>query len=303
TSNEESWQRWRNTILASFFTVSILAIVNYIPPDTWPTGGRVGDRNSFSTFVVLIVPFLLLGISQSGIRGMPAMLIWLSVPLALVTGFLTNNRIMWPTFALMTVLFAVLYLYKADLGKRARIVSGAVVLGLLVVFTALFAVVSHQKDGVVEQNIAGVKNSFAEDPRFVIWSYAANRISERPLTGYGYGRGILRKDFREALGSPLRWHAHNMFLNYILEMGPLGGVALIWLFAALAMEFWRLYRSSDGMSWQQGIFGLVVLGGIAIKATTDDILVRDNSLLFWALMGMALGLGHRTSRQAVSRPG
>ncbi|MEP6908767.1 MAG: O-antigen ligase family protein, partial [Pseudoxanthomonas sp.] len=205
----------------------------------------------------------------------------------------TLNRIMWPTFALMTVVFSVLYLCRADLSKRARMFSIVVLLGLLGMFTVLFAVVSQHKGGMAEQNIAGVKKSFSEDPRFEIWSYAKNRIAERPITGYGYGRGILRKDFREDLGNPLHWHAHNMLLNYILEIGPLGGVALLCLFTGLATEFWKLYRCSDNKSWQQGIFGLVVLSGIATKAMTDDIVVRDSSLLFWAFMGMALGLGQR----------
>ena len=66
------------------------------------------------------------------------------------------------------------------------------------------------------------------------------RLRERPIFGFGFGRGILQEDFREALGSPLYWHGHDVFLNQALGMGVIG-LALfataLGLFTAIPLVF------------------------------------------------------------------
>jgi O-antigen ligase len=138
---------------------------------------------------------------------------------------------------------------------------------------------------------------FDRDPRFEIWVYAAERIRERPWSGYGYGRGILRSDFRTHFDNILKWHGHNVVIDYVMEAGVLGGVVIIGLFVALAMHAWRIYRSGDERAWRFGVWSLAMLAGIALKVMTDDILVRESSLLFWSALGMSFGVASRAGRR------
>ena len=293
TKNEAVWQIWRTILVSAFLVVSLHAIFNYFRLGDWAAAGLVGDRNAYSTYIVVIAPFLFLTTAQTGIRSRAGKLLWLTIALALITGYLTLNRIMWVTLMIETAIFVFLYLRKSAVtATKKRRVRLAIVTAICAVFAVQFFLVSHVGS-------TQMKKSFSEDPRLHIWSYALKRMEERPLSGYGYGRGILRRDFRTHFNDPLHWHAHNMVLNYTMEAGLLGAAALLWLFAALVREFWKLYRSRHRISWELGTFGLALLLGIVTKTMTDDILVRDNALLFWSLVGMCLGLVRHSFTQEV----
>ena len=296
TQTDVEWRRWRYAIIASFVAISVYAISNYLAYDDWVTTTRVGDRNTFSTFVVLVTPFLLLTISQPEISATGRVLAWLGLPIAAIGGYCTGNRIMWPALMVATLVFYLLHFRKLPVrGKRraARIVGlGAV----SVILLALFLSVASFRTGAPGAGLSEVETALAHNPRPQIWSYAKERILERPLSGYGYGRGILRQDFTTRFGNERIWHAHNGALNYVIEVGPFGLAALLWLTVAIGLEFWRTYGSDDRRSWQIGAFGLSLMAGLLIKTMTDDILVRDNALLFWASVGMTLGLARGVLR-------
>jgi O-antigen ligase len=127
------------------------------------------------------------------------------------------------------------------------------------------------------------------DPRPRIWGYAVQRAAERPWLGYGYGRGILRKDFDAHFGDELYWHSHNMFLNCALGGGVLLLGAFVAMLGALAHALWRGSRDwTDGARAAYAL-ALAVLAAAIVKSLTDDILIRETSLLLWSLLGMGFG--------------
>jgi O-antigen ligase len=206
---------------------------------------------------------------------------------------------MWVTLMIEATVFVFLYLRKtAKSGRNANTWSWVIAGAVCSLFLALFLIVSHVKGRTEGVSVAQIEQSFSYDLRPKIWSYALQRIRERPLKGYGYGRGILRADFRSHLNNRGAWHAHNVILNYMLEAGPLGVLALLGLFVALLREFWKLYRSEHRSAWQCGACALALLLGVASKAMTDDILVRDNALLFWSQIGMILGLARHMAEDS-----
>ena len=297
TRDEADLRRWLYTLLTGLLILSIIAIGNYLERGAWDLSGEVkgflGDRNSYSTYIVLVTPLALLVALLPSAGGHLRKFGWLALPLALVSGSLTLNRMMWPSLIVMALLLFALYLRKFHADKSVWLPGVAAGVLLLTVFAGQFAVVSITKSGVPQSSWTGVEKSFAKDPRFLIWSYAKERVAERPIVGHGYGRGILKAQFQGHFGNPMFWHGHNMLLNYLLELGLAGGVALLWLATALVRKLWQLYSSDDGRTRESGLLGLAVLAGILVKTLTDDILVRDNGLLFWALMGMVLGAGSR----------
>ncbi len=93
------------------------------------------------------------------------------------------------------------------------------------------------------------------------------------------------------------WHAHNVFLNYGLEMGLPGTLALAWVFLSLLREYWFFCSSPDGKLKLLGIAGIMMVVGVVLRNQVSDEFVRDAAILFWAVNGALLGLGCRRSRR------
>ena len=138
----------------------------------------------------------------------------------------------------------------------------------------------------------------SRDPRLALWKEVIHYINERPVTGYGFGRGLLRKPLDEEFKNELLWHAHNLFLDTTLQLGVPGLLLLALLLAATLRAGWRLARQPNELAAACGMALLAVLAGMVIRNSTDTLLVRQNALLFWGVVGLLLAWG----RQACERP-
>jgi O-antigen ligase len=304
TGTETAWRLWRMTIITSCIVVSVLALVFVAHSDSWPMNARFfPDRNMFSTYIVLVTPLFLVTLAQDGIRPLAGTLAGLAVPLTLACGYLTLNRTMWPALVIEVIVFFWLVARKTSSGMRSRVTGALVLIVLCAIFAAAFLAVDYMKVGPGATGPDAIEKSMKQSLRPRIWSYAATRIAQRPATGYGFGREILRPDFQAHSGTPVIRHAHNMILNYALETGLPGALLLLLLFAALVRTFWMLYATAPRELWSVGAFGLTLLAGAAVKSMTDDLLIREDSLLFWSLIGMSLGYaGHKLAGITESPP-
>ncbi|MGE5170737.1 MAG: O-antigen ligase family protein, partial [Rudaea sp.] len=141
-----------------------------------------------------------------------------------------------------------------------------------------------------------VATSIERDPRLVLWDRIAERLTARPLTGYGFGRRILADELTRETGNPLLAHAHNVFASQWLQTGLVGLVALVAFLAALAARYTRFVRSRDDTLAFIGVLGLALLAGFVAKDLTDDFLFRSNAKELWAMTALLLGYGVRRER-------
>jgi O-antigen ligase len=164
----------------------------------------------------------------------------------------------------------------------------------------LFVQVTKQRptDAAITAGQAGeshVMKTFAQSERYRIWQFWTERIAERPLTGVGFGRDLPHRIFEK----PAEWpdlffaHAHNLVLNYGLQMGIPGILALLFLFGAMTREFWVMARLTDERHWEIGLAGLGLIVAVFSKNMTDDLFWRTDALVFWAFAGILLGYGAR----------
>ena len=298
TDDASATRRWSIALLVSFIVIAPFATASYLLGGDWSRGGLTGDRNAYSTYIVLIVPFLFHRWFTAGGRtrrwriGIAA-----AIVLALVSGSLTQNRNLWFAVAVEGCCFAALVWFRQspEVRRRLRLRYLASAVVGVVVFAGALAFVVHQK-AVVSRTSTAEQARFDRDPRFEIWRYAGERISEHPWFGHGYGRGILRSDFRTHFANPLKWHGHNLVVNYALEAGVVGVIAIVGLLLALIVNAWRVYRSGDPSLWPLGAWALTMIAGLLVKTMTDDILVRDNALLFWSVLGIVFGQASRGRR-------
>ncbi len=93
-------------------------------------------------------------------------------------------------------------------------------------------------------------------------------------------------------------HAHNTFLNRALETGLAGLAAFVYPagFGRHRVPARRAERRPDTAAI--GAAGLALVAGVIVKNLTDDFFVRQNALLFWALVGAGLGAAAAARRSA-----
>jgi O-antigen ligase len=166
---------------------------------------------------------------------------------------------------------------------------------LLFVLALAFADVLEERAGAVAP-AGGVTVSIERDPRLVLWEHVRERIAERPLTGYGFGRRILAGPLAREMGDPLLAHAHNVFASQWLQTGLIGMLAFTAFIAALALRYLRFLRSRDDTLALVGVAGVALIAGFIAKDLTDDFLFRSNAKELWAMTAFLLGYGMRRER-------
>lgn len=303
TRSERELQLFLRVLAGSTLALSVFAIVNSVLHRDWSTAGAfgVGDRNTYSTFIVLATPALLLALLERRLAVAPRWLLGLTLVLAFVSGALTLNRTMWPAIGVGAAVYLALRARTRVAAASSRLKTAMIVLFVVGLATVQFLALNKYRHGLAELLSASQVHALAGNPRFDIWKYALERAQDRPSHGYGFGRGILRRDFRKKFANDLEWHAHNVFLNTAIALGIPGVLVLAWLYAALGGALWRIKRDDKCLVPALRACGLALLAAMVVRSLADDVIVRDNALLFWSLLGMSLGLGRRLAVGADAR--
>jgi O-antigen ligase len=256
---------------------------------------------AYSTYLATLAPLLLL-------LAWPPPLGWnshwtapaagaLVLALVVVTARLSDNRIVWLAFGVAAVVLAVAAPRGASRGRAALTAALA-----LVAFGVLFADALRDRAREAYPPRSTVGETLARDPRLAIWHHAAERVRERPLTGYGFGRLILKDEMRADTGDYLLTHAHNMFVSQALQTGAVGVALLAALLGALVARYAALARSGDDTLVRLGALGLAVLAAFVVKNLTDDFFFRANAKLLFAVHATLLGAAVLREREIGVRP-
>ena len=210
--------------------------------------------------------------------------------LGFVGAYCTMNRTVWMGLAVESLLLGGMLALRArapsSWSKRTRLVSGFVAVALIAGAVVALSAVQAKRE------VIGGK-TLAKDTRLVLWPEIVERIRERPLTGYGFGRGLLRgplqTEFRDL--DAMLWHAHNIFLEQLLQLGAPGLVLFLGLLAALVRQGWRAAAATSDLQAACGIALIAVVAGMLVRNMTDTLFVRQNALLFWGVAGILLAWG------------
>jgi len=286
--------------LASFACGALLAIAMDVVTGTWDAGRWHHGVGPWSTWVVLIAPFMfaLIAPPPAGFGGGKRLMVAGIALLALlvVTARMTDNRVVWIALAAVfgtASLAAALRWPQTFTRTPMRWIAPFAV--LLLALALAFADVLEERAGAVAPT-GGVTVSIERDPRLVLWEHVRERIAERPLTGYGFGRRILAGPLAREMGDPLLAHAHNVFASQWLQTGLVGMLAFTAFIAALALRYVRFLRSRDDTLAFVGVTGVALIAGFIAKDLTDDFLFRSNAKELWAMTAFLLGYGMRRER-------
>jgi len=137
---------------------------------------------------------------------------------------------------------------------RGRVAHAAAVVSVLVIITAPLTFARFERIPTLPETADAIKLSAGH--RLLIWSFAGDRIAERPLAGWGLDSARAIPGGKDLIRPGQSWmplHPHNAALQLWLELGVPGAVlfamviALLWM--ALARADWpRLYCAAAGAS-------------------------------------------------------
>lgn len=246
-------------------------------------GGWHGGAGHHSSALLMLTPCAIMTAWYARRRGWRAVMLVAAgmTALFLASAYATLNRTVWLGLAVEFALIASLVLIRsASPRQRTRRIF------------ALFAIVLTLGAGAAVHTSQAERGARAldQDTRLLLWPEVLKLSAERPLTGYGFGRGILRGELQEELRivDAQLWHAHNLFLDAMLQVGLPGLLLFVLLLGAIVRQGWRLARRTEDYAVAAGIALIAVVAGIAARNLTDTLLVRQNALLFWGLVGVLL---------------
>ena len=254
----------------------------------------------FSTHVVVLAPLLVLFAWREpvgmGWRNGAVLAVGAAMLCAGVAG---DSRFLWVALLASAMVAFAAFWTRAPATHPARHVVRRAFFVVLLLLPVLMAASAEYKVRYYPR-AASTMESLALDERPLIWKIAVGKALESPVAGHGYGREIVGRDISASLaaaGQPTPYyHGHNVFLDMVIQLGVIGLAAFVALLAALAWSFASARRVEEGLPL--AIAGLAMLAGYLVKDMTDDFFFRPNSLVFWAIAGMLLGLAARLPRRA-----
>jgi O-antigen ligase len=248
------------------------------------------------TYIVTVAPVVLLAwLWPSKFIHSASLVVLLLLVAAAVA---CQQRIAWPILSLQAVAAAI----YAGFRWRARISLS--IYGLIVAFILAAGTILYYQADRARHNDAGIERIVGDQRLLRIWGPVAEKIAGSPLVGAGFGRHAMRKAYPDLIpeDNPMLWHAHNVILNYGLALGVPGMVAIVLLFLCLGQKHGGLLFLRDDRLNIIGLVGLLVVTGVLLRNQVNDMFVRDNALLFWALNGMLLGIASSIRSAGEQRP-
>jgi O-antigen ligase len=268
-------------------------------PEHYATGWHGGPGDHSSALLLLMPCAAMTGwyLQRIGAARWQKGLPWVIAALFLASSYSTLNRTVWLGLIVEAFLLGALVLHRRRvvqdapaLTSGAKLKLSAAAVCVLVGGLTLMLHVHASREGAADPA------PLTRDSRADVWRETMGWIAEKPLTGYGFGRGMLRDALRVELQGRNLWHAHNSFLDAVVQTGVPGLALFLLLLAAVVRAGWRASRDVDYGTAASGIALLGIVAGMVVRNMSDTLLVRQNALLFWGTVGVLLAWGARRWR-------
>jgi len=129
--------------------------------------------------------------------------------------------------------------------------------------------------------------------RTLFWPHVLERISQRPLIGYGrlaMMRSGLSQDIGSRYGEEMAVsHPHNIYLEWLLDNGIIGFGIVIALFALVLWRAGKLFRAADPWTSAVGGIGLsLVLAQLFAGIGSQHFYPGESTLGMWVAIFLVL---------------
>ena len=222
---------------------------------------------------------------------------YLLMIISILTAFTLRERAVKRRTVFAVILLSLLLCLALTYSRGAWVSLAAIVLGLTLFYDKRFGllfllvpvVLAFYHGQVVERFLSLFSGEDTSvDLRFALWESTLAMIEEHPLLGVGWGAYFLAyPDYNFFIQEEgvLIFHAHNMYLNMLAEVGIPGGMAFLLAFFAQGILCWRNYRhGNDSFTKSMGLGGVLMVMALSVISMGDHVLFsRSVSFCFWSL--------------------
>lgn len=227
---------------------------------------------------------------------------YLLMIISILTAFTLRERAVKRRTVFAVILFSLLLCLALTYSRGAWVSLAAIVLGLTLFYDKRFGllfllvpvVLAFYHGQVVERFLSLFSGEDTSvDLRFALWESTMAMIEEHPLLGVGWGAYFLAyPDYNFFIQEEgvLIFHAHNMYLNMLAEVGIPGGMAFLLAFFAQGILCWRNYRhGNDSFTKSMGLGGVLMVMALSVISMGDHVLFsRSVSFCFWSLSALCV---------------
>jgi O-antigen ligase len=293
-SRKGHWRAFVWFVMTLGFFVSIFGILQHLTFNGklyWfrvmhsgglPFGPYV-NRNHFAGFAEMVIPIALVPLVLGKVRREMLFLVSLFAAVPIVALLLSASRGGIVSFVVEMVILFLLLLIR-------RVRSKYVIVGGMVVLSAVMAVSWIGVHQVLER-FAGIRHlEVSAGKRAAMRRDSWRVFLDRPLIGTGLGTlEMIYPPYDSLYDGRVVNHAHNDYLEGLVETGLLGGLCCLWFLGVLFLNALR------GMATLEGSFGsalnlsgLVACSGILVHSLVDfNLHIPANALLFFVSAHMA----------------
>ena len=225
---------------------------------------------------------------------------YLLMIISILTAFTLRERAVKRRTVFAVILLSLLLCLALTYSRGAWVSLAAIVLGLTLIYDKRFGllfllvpvVLAFYHGQVVERFLSLFSGEDTSvDLRFALWESTMAMIEEHPLLGVGWGAYFLAyPDYNFFIQEEgvLIFHAHNMYLNMLAEVGIPGGIAFLLAFFAQGILCWRNYRhGNDSFTKSMGLGGVLMVMALSVISMGDHVLFsRSVSFCFWSLSAL-----------------
>ncbi|MEJ2455477.1 MAG: O-antigen ligase family protein [Candidatus Thiodiazotropha sp.] len=262
--------------IVNAFILTGLAVQTVLTNHQW-VHGYLPALGDYATTAITLIP--LLAVATRNERRLLRGAAFFALAGLVLGGYLTHSRGFWLTLICAGVAaVAVRAYHRRRLHWKpviALMVIGAISVGMAA-------------------KVAGVKGRSLGyfDDRSIIYTSVAQKLGDNPFTGTGYGHETDHLWYQTIPDmGPRIYHAHNIVLSYLDQMGPLGLVVLFAIFGVPTIFLLRRLNLTGALPYVSAGFALLV--AVFVKNSLDYFFTGANLWLFFAHLGIFTGLLHR----------
>ncbi len=133
--------------------------------------------------------------------------------------------------------------------------------------------------------------NFAVLERLAHWRAGQQMFADHPWLGVGIGNyGAVYGDYALPHWYLPLGHAHNVFINFLAEVGVIGFTAFMFFWIGVAWLAWRGAASADGYASALGIGILGAWAYLSVHGMFDNLFVQHMQLQLALLLGILVSL-------------
>lgn len=195
--------------------------------------------NIFASYIVMML-FVSTGLLRSS-KGKERLIYWTGVPVMALSLVYTKSLGGLLAFAIAFFLF-IPYLFPSFTFRRVNILWLGFIIILITCIFILICKLFFCSRLSQFLDLYNPNNSIVQ--RIYYWKAGINMVKEFPFTGIGWRKFGVLYEFYKPLGANTSHYAHNVFLQILVETGPLGLVSFLLIVATFLRNGLIVIRNS-----------------------------------------------------------